>query len=554
MKEKDLLLKRLKSYGEGEWYPFHMPGHKRRVAGTIMEEAGNLFGMDITEIEGFDNLHHAEGILKASMEWAASVYGSGRTYYLVNGSSGGILSGISAVVRPGDGILVARNCHKSVYHGVILNRLNVHYVYPQIIPEMGIQGGILPENVEKSLADHRDIRAVVIVSPTYDGVVSDVERIAQIVHGYGIPLIVDEAHGAHFSFGNMGNGRFLFPESAVRKGADLVIQSLHKTLPSLTQTGVLHVGGNLVDRGRLERFLQIYQSSSPSYVFMASIEACIFEMEQRGRQRMEAFSRRLERLRRKLGGMKNLVLLDEKVLAGYALDCSRIVISCRSCILTSGKGIRKDLNPEQGILSGEMLMEFLRQQFHLELEMCGADYVVAITTVMDTEEGLERLADGLLEVDGWLERADERKTGLLERIHGRGAGECPKAEHKREPGECLRAEYKRESESRRKVEHKTEPAESPVGFPDSGEAAMGIADALDAPSHGRPVEDTAGDISAEFVYLYPPGIPILVPGERITETVVEKIAEYRKLGLPVQGMEDKDSRVLKVVGNSSRGI
>ena len=159
-----------------------------------------------------------------------------------------------------------------------------------------------------------------------------------------------------------------------------------------------------------------------------------------------------------------------------------------------------------------------------------------------------------LEVDGWLERADERKTGLLERIHGRGAGECPKAEHKREPGECLRAEYKRESESRRKVEHKTEPAESPVGFPDSGEAAMGIADALDAPSHGRPVEDTAGDISAEFVYLYPPGIPILVPGERITETVVEKIAEYRKLGLPVQGMEDKDSRVLKVVGNSSRGI
>ena len=182
MKEKDLLLKRLKSYGEGEWYPFHMPGHKRRVAGTIMEEAGNLFGMDITEIEGFDNLHHAEGILKASMEWAASVYGSGRTYYLVNGSSGGILSGISAVVRPGDGILVARNCHKSVYHGVILNRLNVHYVYPQIIPEMGIQGGILPEDVEKSLADHRDIRAVVIVSPTYDGVVSDVERIAQVVH------------------------------------------------------------------------------------------------------------------------------------------------------------------------------------------------------------------------------------------------------------------------------------------------------------------------------------------------------------------------------------
>lgn len=512
MEKKELLLERLKEYGKAGWYPFHMPGHKRQAADTVLGEMGNPFSIDITEIAEFDNLHHPEGILKKSMEWAASVYGADRTWYLVNGSSGGILSALSAVARPGETVLVARNCHKAVYHGVILNRLNIHYLYPQIIPEMGIQGSISPDAVEKSLTEHPEIRAVVIVSPTYDGVVSDVGEIARVTHEHGIPLVVDEAHGAHFSFGKMADGRSLFPESAVTCGADIVIQSLHKTLPSMTQTAVLHMQGNLVDEGRLERYLQMYQSSSPSYVFMAGIEACIFEMEQKGKERIQAFAGRLARLRERLLEMRHLVILDERTVKRegtweirdpgkvngflakplwYALDCSRIVISCRNCVLP---GKNKACN-ERKALSGAMLMERLREEYQLEMEMCGADYVVAITTVMDTEEGLNRLADGLLAIDGMLERDQ------LPLRNGWTAGE-------------------------------------PV---------MNIADALDAPACKRQIAETAGHISAEFVYLYPPGIPILVPGEQIREDVLNTILEYKEQGLPVQGMEDRDCKLLDTV-------
>lgn len=547
MERDSLLLYLLEKYGRENWYPFHMPGHKRLVEGTVLEEMGSPFEIDITEIQGFDNLHHAIGILKKSMEWAASVYGSDRTWYLVNGSSGGILSAISAAARPGGSILVARNCHKAVYHGVILNGLKIHYLYPQIIPRMGIQGGISPLDVEKALKKNPDVNAVVIVSPTYDGVVSDVREIARVVHRYGLPLIVDEAHGAHFSFGTISGGGSVFPESAVTCGADLVIQSLHKTLPSLTQTAVLHLQGDRIDTGRLERYLQIYESSSPSYVFLAGIEACIFEMESTGRERMQAFAQRLKGLRKRLLGMSHLVLLDEKTagrgmdgkkqdgtrekevsghsegdcwgkeVSGhpegdchgedtkdrpwYALDRSRIVVSCKNCVMAVMDGGEKKWKS----LSGEMLMERLREDYHLELEMCGADYVVAITTVMDGAEGLERLADGFLELDAQLKKSENI------------------------------CRNKRDWEAGQRI---------------SGKGVMTIAEALDAQTCGCLLERSAGCISAEFVYLYPPGIPILVPGERITEQVLEKILEYKELNLPIQGMEDRDCRILKIVDNS----
>ena len=207
MKKEELLIERLKKYRRLDMYPFHMPGHKR--AEGIKLSFPDPFSVDITEIDGFDNLHHPEGILKDSMEWASSLYGSDRTWYLVNGSTCGLLSAISAAVSHGGKILVSRNCHKAVYHGIYLNHLEAVYVYPQPVPGLGIQGGILPEDVENALKNDPDIQAVLIVSPTYDGIVSDVEAIAKIVHKAGLPLIVDEAHGAHFAYGDA------FPKSAL---------------------------------------------------------------------------------------------------------------------------------------------------------------------------------------------------------------------------------------------------------------------------------------------------------------------------------------------------
>ena len=197
MKQEELLINRLAAYAGSDMYPFHMPGHKRMPG--PMDSFANPWTVDITEIDGFDNLHHPEGILRDSMKWAADVYGADQTYYLINGSTSGILAAVCGAVPRGGRILVSRNCHKSVYHGIYLNQLKTSYVYPQEIEGLGIQGGITAEDVDRMLKRYMDTQAVLIVCPTYDGIVSDIEAIAQIVHRAGLPLIVDEAHGAHLS-------------------------------------------------------------------------------------------------------------------------------------------------------------------------------------------------------------------------------------------------------------------------------------------------------------------------------------------------------------------
>ena len=496
MKKEDLLTERLKRYSASNAAAFHMPGHKRQTEFGMLKTFPNPFSIDITEIDGFDNLHHPEGILKDSMEWAAGVYGSDQTYYLVNGSSCGILSAIGAVMRPGETLLVSRNCHKSVYHGLILNSLRPEYVYPQIIGHLGIQGGIAPKDVEKKLQEHPDIKGVLIVSPTYDGVVSDIRSIANIAHAHGIPLIVDEAHGAHFSFSSG-----CFPESALSCGADLVIQSLHKTLPSLTQTAVMHVKGELVNRGRLEHCLQMYQSSSPSYVFMAVMEQCIFEMQQHGTEHMLAFAKRIQALRRRLDALHHLKLLSRKengVHGVFDVDESKLVISC------------------QGNMTGENLSECLRRDYEIEMEMCGADYAVAILTFLDSEKHLNRLADALLAIDRKIEQDIQQKAegGTAEN------GRC-------EIGSGAVWEIAQE-----------------MGTP---RICMTPAEASNASLERVRLEKSAGCISGEFIYLYPPGIPIITPGERMTETIIRQVVYDREIGLPVQGMEDKNIEYLWVV-------
>ena len=479
MKKEELLIERLKKYRRLDMYPFHMPGHKR--AEGIKLSFPDPFSVDITEIDGFDNLHHPEGILKDSMEWASSLYGSDRTWYLVNGSTCGLLSAISAAVSHGGKILVSRNCHKAVYHGIYLNHLEAVYVYPQPVPGLGIQGGILPEDVENALKKDPDIQAVLMVSPTYDGIVSDVKAIAEIVHKAGLPLIVDEAHGAHFAYGDA------FPKSALELGADAVIQSVHKTLPSLTQTALLHVKNNRPDGGcyldvkKVERYLQIYQSSSPSYVLMASIENSIFLMDQyRKEGKVAEFEAALLKIRKKLGKMKPLRLVewDLRGTAGiFDVDISKIVVSVR------GSG-----------LTGEMLSQILRDKYHLEMEMTGGTYVLAMTTVADTQEGLDRLKSALLEIDDQLE-AKTAVSGSIEI-----SGELPRLEQYFTPQEAAEREEDGEAEE-------------------------------------IPWKESEGHISLEYAYLYPPGSPVIVPGERISREAVELLCYYETQNLQIEGIQ-----------------
>ena len=484
-KEEERLIQRLRDYNATDYYPFHMPGHKRNP--ELGKEYENPFEIDITEIHGFDNLHHPEGILKRSMEWAADVYGADRTYYLINGSSCGLLAAIFGTTTCGGTILMSRNCHKAAYNGIFLNHLKADYVYPQIIGNLGIQGGILPEDVDNLLESDPEIQAVLIVSPTYDGIVSDIEKIAEAAHRYGKPLIVDEAHGAHFAFGKD------FPKSALELGADVVIQSVHKTLPSFTQTALLHARGNLADREEIERYLGIFQSSSPSYVFMAGIENCIYHMDRDGRRGMERFYDRLLSLRSALKKMNRLYLLDRECVGRFGvfdMDPSKIVVSV-----------------EKTNITGADLDRILREKYHLELEMCCADHVVAITTLGDREDGFRRLEQALLELDGKLE------------------------EKKEDPDLESNMEWSSRVTSKPEVE-------------------MTVFDGTTAVKEPVPVENSVGRISGEFVYIYPPGIPIVAPGEMLLPSLVRTIGEYQKMGLSVQGMKDPSGKTIQVVKRS----
>jgi arginine decarboxylase len=511
LETEDLLIEQLKRYGKSNRYPFHMPGHKRQIHG-VTEEFPNPYSIDITEIEGFDNLHHSEGILKRSMEFAAQAYGADKTFYLINGSSSGILSAIHGVTSYNSKIIIGRNCHKSAYHGIILNNLNPVYIYPQIIEKMWINGGYFINSVENALEENPDVKAVLLVSPTYEGIVSDIKKIAEIVHKKQIPLIIDEAHGAHFSF-----GRSLFPASALDCGADIVIQSLHKTLPSFTQTAVIHVKSKYVDVERLEWYLQVYQSSSPSYILMAGIEKCIFEMYKWGEQYFTAFGIKLKSLRKRLGKMKHLRILDASVAEGcgvYDLDLSKIVVSCRGLSIT-----------------GVELAEILREKYDLEMEMWGADYVVAITTISDTNQGLERLEKAFLEID-------ESLYGIFEE---RNREVCRNID--KNINERMNAKIFRESDKNILKNIGTEEKRWLKG----PEIVMTLKTAMERKFETLSIEKCAGHVSREFVYLYPPGIPIVVPGERVSEEMAKEIYKYKKMGFSVQGMADKRAEYLQVI-------
>ena len=461
---------KLCAYSESGVYPFHMPGHKRN---TDSMPSWKLWQMDVTEVEGTDNLHHAEGILKEAMERAARLFGADRSWFLVNGSTGGILSAIAAVVKPGDTVLVARNCHRSVYHAIFLNHLKAIYVQPEWIEEYHMAGGIEPQRIEELLKENPQVRAVILTSPTYEGIVSDIGRLSELAHERRIPLIVDEAHGAHFNQAG-------FPVSAVRKGADIVIQSTHKTLPALTQTGLLHVNGTLVDRERLQELLAVYQTSSPSYVLMTSIDYALSFLE-RGQAAMTSYEKKLLQVREEINRLTHIRIPGRELVgknAVYDVDNSKLILS------VCGKN-----------LNGRQLYELLRTRYGLQCEMAMESYALAMTSVMDTEEGYERLLHALKEID----------CGEAEDVH--------------------------------ELSH----------MPDTGEAVLTIADAFYAEKEACPRKHAAGRISGEYLYLYPPGAPFLVPGERISGELMERMEELEKAGFEIQGLSDETKTDILVV-------
>lgn len=466
---------KLSEYSDSDFYGFHMPGHKRNAD---MLKSSIPYQIDITEIEGFDDLHHAQGMLKEAQIRAALVYQAEETHFLVNGSTVGILSAVAGVTKKGDTVLVARNCHKSVYHAIYLNELDPVYLYPGFSTDACLNTEISAGDVKGALERYPHIRAVIIVSPTYDGVVSDVGSIAAAAHEKGVPLIVDEAHGAHFGF------HPYFPKNSNTKGADIVIHSLHKTLPSLTQTALLHMNGELVDRGKVREYLHMLQTSSPSYVLMASIDSCIDLLERRGAGMFGPYVELLERTRKELRELRHLQLAETE-----HFDRSKLIISVKHTDMT-----------------GQMLYKALLEDYHLQMEMAAGTYVLAMTSVGDVEEGMRRLVCALRHMD--------QETGRrMERVSECGCSGW----HELPSGATLpHLEVFCSSSAAAALKEQA--------------AASGLRS-----TEMVPWEKSVGCISMEYAYLYPPGSPLIVPGEKVSKEAADMLQWYKGMGFIVEG-------------------
>lgn len=454
---KQPLFQKLKEYDK-TMLPMHMPGHKRNLAlsGTDGYLAALCADCDITEIAGFDNLAEPEGILLSLKERAAKLWKSEAAYPLVNGSTCGILAAIYATVPYGGAVIVARNCHKSVYNGLQLVNAKVTYLIPEWDERHGCYGKTSSKTVEKALEEVTDAKLVIVTSPTYEGVISDIEAICKAAHEKGVPVLVDSAHGAHLGFGT-------FPKNAVACGADLVVHSLHKTLPSLTQTAMLHRNGNLVSGQTLQNAINMFQTSSPSYLLMASMEGCIGLLETSGEELFAGWEKALDAFYKRTTVLKKLsVSFRDETGEGFVRDRGKLVISVAGTNLT-----------------GPDLMRRLREVYHIELEMAAEQYAIAMTGMGDTEGTLLRLAEALIEMDAVCEGAPMKKMTcpIVPRIN------------------------------------------------------KSIGEAMCAEAEEVPLEGAAGRVAAEHLWAYPPGIPVVVAGEAVTEELVEFLTEKQTMGV-----------------------
>lgn len=470
------LLEILRQYHDSGACPMHMPGHKRADLGGELP-----WQLDITEIDGFDNLHDARGILKEDMDRAARLYGSDRAFFLVNGSTCGILAGICAAARPGDTVLLPRGCHTSVYHALELWDLVPVYLPVPVDPGTGAAASLPPETVAKALAEHPEAKLIIVTSPTYEGVLSDIASIVTLAHGAGVPVLVDEAHGAHLGFSPA------FPGGAVAAGADIVIQSLHKTLPSLTQTALAHWNRGLVNEEELARQLAVFQTSSPSYLLMGAMDRCIRLLEERSGELFAAYAENLAAFDEAVKDLRHLRVLchgndrPEDHPDFFAFDPGKLVLCTRG---TS--------------ISGPRLMEVLRKEYRIELEMALEDYALAMTSICDTRESLLRLAHALREIDSRLTDA---------------------------PAEL---------------------ADGPLPLPPQ---RMGMLAARRLPGQPVPLEETAGRVCGEMVWAYPPGVPLLVPGEEVTAELCRTFKRMEAGGVVLHGEKSAPPRTVWTVKN-----
>ncbi len=347
-----------------------MPGHKLG-AGIPAEFLKEIEKLDLTEISGTDNLHKPTGAIREAQELAASAFGARRSFFLVNGCTAGLHAVIAAMCRPGQRLIVGRDCHRAVINGMLLAGVTPVYMLPEYTEKFCVNTGITAATVRKALETTPDAAGVLITRPNYYGICSDIGEIADVVHTYGKPLAVDEAHGAHLAF----NPRL--PASALQAGADICVQSAHKTLPAFTQGAYLHIGSDRIDEERLWYFLDMFQTTSPSYVIMTYLDIARAIMHENGKVLLDELLDSIEACSARMTA-RGIILLGINDVPGFRFDPTRITAKVSELGMT-----------------GYQAETLLRDKYNIQVEMSDLHNIVCISTVADDAASIARLFDSL---------------------------------------------------------------------------------------------------------------------------------------------------------------
>lgn len=370
---KDSLYRQIRRFNKKDKISFHMPGHKGG-SGLSSRLKRNAFELDVTEFDETDDLLSPVSVLKDAQERAAEVFGAAQSFYLTNGSSSGLHAAILGSVPKGGKLLVDRTCHRAVIAALVMGEIDPVFVDPQFDTELGIYTGMTPEAVNAALDETPDVAGMVLTSPTYYGVCTDIAAIARLLHERRKFLIVDEAHGAHFVFSSK------LPPTALEQGADISIQSLHKTLPALGQCSLLHIGhGAVIDARQVERQLRLRQTTSPSYLLMTSIDEAVQQMQDNGK-RLDEMIEQLYEIKTRLTIVNRLSCLSENKLSGRQ-DLLRLVVSF-----------------EKAGLSGHAAADLLKREYGIYPEMADEKNVVFLVTIGNSKRDLDALAAAFEEI------------------------------------------------------------------------------------------------------------------------------------------------------------
>jgi len=463
------------SLAEAKKVSFHTPGHKsgKGISTRFRKFVGSkIFAIDLTTLDEVDCLQKPVGVIKEAQELAAEAHGADRSFFLVNGTTVGNHAMVLSTIQPGDEVLVARNAHKSILAGIILSGATPRFVLPTFDPDLGIATNVSAAAVAAAARDWPSVRVITVTSPNYYGIAADIRRIVAIGQQAGKLVLVDEAHGPHLHF-HPG-----LPTSAVDAGADLTVQSTHKIVGGMTQASMLHLKGSAMDPERVAGILKLLQSTSPSYILMASLDLARMQMATEGAKLLGKAIALAEEARariQRIPGLRCLTAPEVSAGGDFTLDVTKLTISVRDLGLT-----------------GYAASGLLNTEFDIQVEMADLFNVLVIVSIGDRRDDLDRLVRGL-------ETLARRRQGQARD----GLQEIPPF-----PSLQLTA-----------LVHSPRDAYF-------GHYAM------------VPLSQTAGRVSCDIVTIYPPGIPILVPGEEISKAAVEYLLFLGAHGARIDGVQD----------------